>query len=512
MENKFNNESCNEIKVNVCKFPNLPQTCLNQEGSTEPQDQHPINSELPSSALIDSNVTSTASSSSSDQDSSSSSNPTFTVKEGQDDKKCSETNDSEKKVAELRLDSSKQSSISCQSSNETFNSLDALLDYLQNKCDQSKGYEYAAELNGTSHPSKRNAARSSYRISCKNNATCPFVIQVCFDIGTKKYQIINDSNALWIHKHEEIKPTTEKLVKSEPFRKRISSTQHPFSAIGSGAPTQVLMYSSVVDSALYPNILCPGIDESDIADHSHSSLESPPSLSHLSSYSGGGGDAAGNNSFDEAINISLKKRVKEIKQTFKRIHDSKKVACAEEVLRLLRTRCREFPAFPDDSKGTSGAGSYATNDSRILGIKGEPNSDDEDGNFELPSFTISERKRKQVGTYRCRICRKEGHNSRSCEVARGPLQSLILNSDRLTERTNGTSKKGSLISPDFDSVSVVVGNSTTPASTVSVGGQSNEMILGDSLSFDNELLHDPLLLRQSHSIDSEMIYVNDSNQ
>jgi hypothetical protein len=138
----------------------------------------------------------------------------------------------------------------------------------------------------------------------------------------------------------------------------------------------------------------------------------------------------------------LKKRVKEIKETFKRIDDRLKLRCADEVLALLRTRCKEHVnnSSTFDSLLIGGAVDSATgsplNDSPSMGSGTEMHS----SALDLPSFSIAERKRKTVGTYKCRICRKEGHNSRSCDALQNPdkLSTISDQKSPITKVATGT--------------------------------------------------------------------------
>ena len=141
-----------------------------------------------------------------------------------------------------------------------------------------------------------------------------------------------------------------------------------------------------------------------------------------------GTDHTTNNNTDLAssIELMLKKRVKEIKETFKRIDDRLKLKCADEVLQLLRSRCKDqhnpnnSSAFDSLLVGESTASALENCSPMALASTNASEADlhpsSMNSALDFPSFSIAERKRKTVGTYKCRICRKEGHNSRSCDA------------------------------------------------------------------------------------------------
>jgi hypothetical protein len=144
----------------------------------------------------------------------------------------------------------------------------------------------------------------------------------------------------------------------------------------------------------------------------------------------------------DSVEGLLKRRVKEIKEAFKQIDDRQKVRCAEEVLQLLRTRAREFPvasAVRGDDGGTLLMGNAGS--SSLVMATGSGSTDLDT----FPSFVISERKRKSVGTYRCRICRKEGHNSRSCDFPRPSPILTILNGSGEVNRSLSTAESSTAV-------------------------------------------------------------------
>jgi hypothetical protein len=242
------------------------------------------------------------------------------------------------------------------STEQVFASTDQITQYLQ----RSKGFDYDIVKDG----------EASLIVACRSHHSCPFHLKVAKTQG------------LWTFSGESSWPNHDHAatVASEaaaPFRSRLTGMN----------PTTIYS-SSNVNSLKAPN--------SDLGQEvNHSSDQA------------------------SSIEIILKKRVKEIKETFKRIDNRLKLQCADEVLALLRTRCKEhfnnsstFDTLLVGGSGDSPAAGSPLNDSPSLGSGIEIHSNA----LDLPSFSITERKRKTVGTYKCRICRKEGHNSRSCDA------------------------------------------------------------------------------------------------
>ena len=454
--------------------------------------------------------------------------------------KATNTKDNDSDISLLIADISKK----------TFECPEEILEFMQSSCNCTKGHIYSIALSDQENSS--DSSIEYYRVLCQE-VNCTFFICLQFDPKTKsclvkeemkishnhKLQssnsnsLLNDNlpiklegttqpNALKIDQSELSKlKKHQTLVECAPFKKRIFS--HASSALpnlcqpgsSSGTPTQVLMYSSIEGSSFDQNLAVNPclIPES-------SSIISPPKGTNYFPQS---------TTPSEPIDLILKKRVKEIKETFKQIHDSQKASCAEEVLQLLRKRAKDFPIKQMDSFNSL-SGSSTPNLGGIYPIgqfSGVQNStcgttsDCEDGLFDtsldFPSFSISERKRKQVGTYRCRICRREGHNSRSCDASKqSQAKNSFLNQGQQMMGSGITEDCAQLLhhsSIDTDdsaanSVSVVVGDRSSSATSMSMGLPTSSLMINESLAYDDEIIRDSLLLHQNNLIDNEMIIVN----
>lgn len=260
------------------------------------------------------------------------------------------------------------------STDRVFASTDQITQYLQ----KSKGYDYDIVKDGD----------ASLIVACRSHHSCPFHLKVAKSQGLWTFS----GESSWPNHDHALKASTASEM-TAPFRSRLTATN------------PVAMYSTSTATAATPV-----------------NLKSQPAQKTQ------GPDQTPNNSIDLAssIELMLKKRVKEIKETFKRIDDRLKLKCADEVLQLLRSRCKDqhnpnnSSAFESLLVGESNASALDNCSPMALAStnasEADLHSSSMNSALDFPSFSIAERKRKTVGTYKCRICRKEGHNSRSCDA------------------------------------------------------------------------------------------------
>ena len=376
------------------------------------------------------------------------------------------------------------------------------MEFFQFSCMQTKGNSYLAKPADAG----TEASDSCYQVFCQH-AKCPFFLEISYNPGTKSCGLKDEFNLT--HEHpapSQKQPESSRIVKSassDPFVVRngilhpvsSSSIKYQNASLPTGTPTQVLMYSSVEGTHFDFN-------------SPESSLSSTPNISNST----------------EPVEFLFKKRVKEIKDTFKQIHDAHKLSSAEEVLQLLRRKSREYPASSSSFSSSSIPTSAVGKSINYIGNASDTEETVLENAVEFPSFTISERKRKQVGTYRCRICRREGHNSRSCDASLSSLKQLsspmqdpshhvIITTGEISPELTikgRTRPSNSLNSSHV--VSVVVGDELQHGDPHNLSISSvpdASLLLSDSMSFaDDDIIRESLIMRQSQSRESDLIIVN----
>lgn len=218
--------------------------------------------------------------------------------------------------------------------------------------------------------------------------------------------------------------------------------------------------------------------------------------------------------------IQLKRKVKEIKNVFKLINDDEKLKIAEEVLHLVKSRVprknppqRRGEQALETSQHAVGASLAAANTARGFGRSFDGDLHHDLGNNTLnaanqyafgrsgaslsgmPSLVLSERKRKSIGTYKCRLCKKEGHNSRSCDAPTKHGESFCQGSFQNVENSANTAS----LSPTIDAD--VAMNSCNRATSAAHNGVFGERRLPRKESDDVAFGSAPALVRGDAAAD-----------
>lgn len=100
---------------------------------------------------------------------------------------------------------------------------------------------------------------------------------------------------------------------------------------------------------------------------------------------------------NEAEEVTITSKLRDIRNSFLAIAPHARISVADLVLNLLRQQISMNP-YLERSDGGS-AGGFSVRSAATV-----------------RSNALSDRKRKAIGTYRCSLCKREGHNARSCEV------------------------------------------------------------------------------------------------